>query len=98
VWVGFSLLAVHDFIEAMIIYIYKYLEEERKETDLNVNPLTKSTTQVYDHIRMNYDQQYRNQFRRNNWRKKAKVADIIDRISTTPSRESSRNSSRNSQP
>jgi hypothetical protein len=94
VLVGFSLLAVHDFIEAMIIYIYKYLEEERKETDLNVNPLTKPNIDVigvYDQRRMSYNQQYRNQFRFNNCRKKTKVADIIDRISRTSSRESSRN-------
>jgi hypothetical protein len=93
-WVGFSLLSVHDFIEAMTLYIYKYLEDQRKDTDLNVNPLTKPTVDVidvYDQIKINYDQQYRNQFRRNNWRKKAKVSAIIDRISRTPSRESPRN-------
>ncbi len=88
--VGFSLLGVHDFIEAMTVYIYKYLEDQRKETDLNVNPLTKPNIDVigvYDQRRMSYDQQYRNQFRRNNWRKNTKVADIIDRISRTSSRE-----------
>ncbi len=79
-WVGFSLLSFHDFIEAMTVYIYKHLEDQRKETDLNVNPLTKpniDVIDVYDQRRinydLNYDQQYRNQFGRNNWRKKSKT-------------------------
>jgi hypothetical protein len=87
-WVGFSLLSFHDFIEAMTVYIYKHLEDQRKETDLNVNPLTKPNIDVigvYDKRRINYDQQYRNQFGRNNWRKKAKADTIIHTISRTPS-------------
>jgi hypothetical protein len=83
-WLGFSLLAVYDVLEAATLHTYRYLEDERKKTSLNLNPITMRTIDVYDPMKMNYDQQHRSQYRRDNWRRKAKVAAIIQRMSQTP--------------
>ncbi len=86
VWLGFSLVGAYDVLEAAVLHIYRYLEDERKKTSLNLNPITMPTIDVYDPIKMNYDQQYRRRYRRDMWRRKAKVATIIQRMTQTPPR------------
>jgi hypothetical protein len=86
VWLGFSLVGAYDVLEAAVLHIYRYLEDERKKTSLNLNPITMPTIDVYDPIKMNYDQQYRRRYRRDMWRRKARVATIIQRMTETPPR------------
>ncbi len=87
-WLGFSLLGAYDMIEAMVLRIIRYLGNQTNKTNLRIDSGKVPTVQVYDPMRMNYDQQYRTQFRRNNWLRKAKVAAIVDRFGRSASRES----------
>ncbi len=87
-WLGFSLLGAYDMVEAMVLRIIRYLGNQRNKTNPRINSGNIPTIQVYDQTRMNYDQQYRAQFRRNTWKRKAKVAAIIDRFGRSVSRQS----------
>jgi len=84
VWLGFSLVGAYDVLEAAALYIYRYLEDERKKTSLNLNPITIPTIGIYGPMKMNNDQQYMSRYRRDMWRRKARVATIIQRMSQTP--------------
>jgi hypothetical protein len=87
-WLGFSLLGAYDIVEAMILRIIRYLGNRKNETNLRIDSGEVPTIQVYDPMRMNYDQQYRAQFRRNTWKRQAKVATIVDRFGPSASRQS----------
>jgi hypothetical protein len=88
IWLGFSLLGAYDMVEAMVLRIIQYLGNQRNKTNLRIDSGKVPTIQVYDPMRMNYDQQYRAQFRRNTWKRKAKVATIVNRFGRSASRES----------
>ena len=78
-WIGFSLLGVYDVMEAVLVYVYRRIKEVPKEETViptltaSVAPMT-----VYND-RSNYDEDYRKQMRRKMWKRKAKVAAIIER-------------------
>ncbi len=85
-WLGFSLIGAYDVLEAAALHIYRYLEDQTKKTSLNLNPITIPTIDVYNPMKLNYDQQYMSRYRRDMWRRKARVATIIHRMGQTPPR------------
>ena len=83
-WVGFSFLGTYDVIESIIIYLYQRLKGNPKN-DINIDSVSASIPpiKVYD-PRINYDEDYRRQMTRKMWRRKAKVAAIIERWTKSP--------------